>query len=95
MIDRPGFTICQQVLLADISDITGIAIFGEQMIERLFAVRTHFSGDRIVPLFAVGKDRIDIEHYAPKIEHPVAHNIADAKARAVFPRGVDVLARLG
>ena len=94
MIDWSGLAISQQVLLADIGDIAGLAIFSEQVVEWLFAVRADFLRDRFIPLFAVREDRIDIIDHAPKIEDPVAHDIANPEPRLGALGGIDILAGL-
>ena len=95
MIHRPAFAILGQVLLADIGDVARIPILGEQVIERLFAVRANFFRDRFVPFLAVGEDRVDIEHHSAKIEDPVAHHIADPEPGPGKPRRIDIAASLG
>lgn len=81
MVDRTSFAIGQQVLLADIGDIAGIAIFSEQVIEWLLAVRAHLFRDRFVPFLTIGEDRIDVENHAAKIENFVTNDIANPKPR--------------
>ncbi len=81
MIDWACLTIGKQILLADVGHIAVVAIFREQVIEWLFPVRPDFRRNRFVPFLAIGEDRIDIEDNAAKIEHPVAHDIADPEPR--------------
>ena len=95
MVHRATLAIGQQVLLADIGDIAGFAVLGEQVVERLFAVRADFLGDGFVPFLAIGEDRVDIKHHAAEIEHAVTHDIADAKARLCAQRGIDLAFGLG
>ena len=80
MVHRAIVGIGQQILLADIGYIAAVRIFGEQVIEGLVLMRAHSLWNGFVPFFAIGKDRIDIEHHAAEIEHAVAHNVADRKA---------------
>ena len=87
MIDRPAIGIRHQIALTDIGDVGRIFVFGEQMIKRLIAARTDILGDRLIPFFAIGKDRIDIEHHAAKGEQAVAHHVSDAEAGTGLPRG--------
>ena len=81
MIDRAAVMIVQQIALADISDVAGILVFGEQMVEGLVARRSQLFGNGFIPILAVGKLGIDIEYDAAKVEKPVAHDIADAEPR--------------
>jgi len=77
MIDRPARVIHQQILLADISNIGGIVILREQMVERLILARARVCRNLLIPFFAVGKNRINIEDHAAEQIQPVAHDIAD------------------
>ena len=94
VIDRAAIGVAQQVLLADIGDIARIAVFGEQVVERLFAVGADFLGDRFVPFLAIGEDRVHIVDHAAKIEDPVAHNVADPEPGAGPARRIDIAASL-
>ena len=94
MIDRPGVAIFEQVLLADIGGVARITILGEQVVERLFALRADFHRDRFVPFLAVGEDRINIENNTTKIEHPVTHDIADPEPGVRCAGRVDMTASL-
>ncbi len=80
MIDRLVAFVQQQILLTDISDIAAFAIFGEQMVERLIAIGLCVVWDRLIPLFAVGKDRINVEDHATKTEPPMTHDITNGEA---------------
>lgn len=82
MINRSAFCIRDQVTLADIGDVARFLIFREQMVKWLIARRAHFFGDRLIPFFAIGEDRIDVENDAAEIEMPVANNFANSKAAA-------------
>ena len=95
MLDRATFPVGKQVLLTDIGHIALLTIFGEQVIERLLAVWADFRRDRFVPFLAVGENRVDIEHYAAEIEHPVAYDVTNPEARPGFSRHIDPLASLG
>ena len=94
MRDRAGERIRNQVLLADIGDVIVLVAFGEQVVERLVAARADLFRDGLVPVLAVGEDRVDIEDHAAEIENPVTDNIANAKAAAGLARGVDGASRL-
>lgn len=86
VIDRAAIPIALKVLLADVGDVAVLTILGEQMIEGLFAAWAHFQRDRFVPFLAIGEDGVDIENNAAKIEHLMAHHIANSKMR-VADRG--------
>jgi len=94
VINRAAVGIGKQILLADICDIGTVVILGQQVIEWLFTARTDVFWDGFVPLFAICKDRIDIEDHTAKIEHPVANHIANPKARLDVSRGLDRAASL-
>src|SRR5690606_8723361 len=82
------------VLLADISDVGRILVLGQEVVERLVAGGAQLLGDRLVPFFTVGKDRIDVEHYAAEVEQLVLDDVADREARFRVARGFDPAARL-
>lgn len=88
MIDGAAFRIGQQIALTDIGDIAFILILREEMIERLVAHRADVFWNGLIPLLAIGEDRVDIENNAAEIEQPVPDHITDAKAGAGLPRGV-------
>ena len=79
VIDRFFGVVDHQILLADISDISAVGIFGEQMVKGLVLARANIGGDRRIPFLAIGEDGIDIENHAAEIEQPMTHNIADRK----------------
>ena len=64
------------------------------MVERLVAPRAQVLGDRLVPVLAVGEDRIDVEHHSAEIEQLVADDVADAEARLGVARSFDPAAGL-
>ncbi len=94
MIHRAALAVAHQITLAYISDIARFFILREEVIERLIARRTHVLGDRLIPFFAIGKNGIDIEDHAAKIEQAVADDLADTKAAAGLSRGIYGAARL-
>ena len=94
MIYGAAVAVALQILLADISHVGRILIFGEQVIKRLIAARAHVLGDRFVPLFAVGKDRIDIENNPAEAKFPVAYDIANRETGASLQGGVNDTASL-
>ena len=77
MIDRLVAIVGQQIALADIGDVTRIAVFREQVIKGLILARAQILRDLIVPFLGIGEDGIDIEHDPTEIEHPVPHDVAD------------------
>ena len=81
MLNRLITVVRYQVLLANIGDIATLAVFGEQMIEWLVLRRAHRFGNRFVPLVAVCKYRIDIEHHTAKAHQLMLHHITYAEAR--------------
>ena len=94
MIDGPSARVCEQVLLADISDVGTVVIFCQQVVEWLVAARADFLRNGFVPFFAVRKDRVDIENHAAKVEHLVTHNVANAEARLYVAWRIDCSACL-
>ena len=94
MVDRTAVRVCEQVLLAHICDVGGILILSQQVIKWLVAVRAHLLRDRLVPFFAIGKDRVDIEDYAAKIEQPMPHYVTDSETRFYMTGGGDRSTRL-
>ena len=70
-----------QILLADIGDIAAFHILGEQVVKGLVLGRPDVERDSVVPFIAIGKDRIDIENHAAKIEQAVPNDIANCKIR--------------
>ncbi len=87
--------IGEQILLADIGDVGTVLIFRQQMIERLLPPWADIFRDRLIPLFAVGKNRVDIKDYAAKIERSVSHDFADSKPRTGMARNLDGATCLG
>jgi hypothetical protein len=81
VVDRPMLGVGQQILLANIGDVTVLRIFGEQVVKWLVFGRTHAFRNRLIPLVAVGENGIDVENDAAKIEDAVAHDVADRKGR--------------
>src|SRR3546814_13709373 len=72
-----------------------IAVFGEQVVIGLFLGGTDFLGDRLIPFVAVRKDGVDVEHDAAKIEHAVAHDVAQRNARAADQGGSNGCGKFG
>ena len=95
MINRLVALVGLQILLADISDIAALTIFGEQMIEGLVLRRSHPFGDRLIPFVGIGEDGIDIEDHAPKTEQPVPYHLTDAEPRMRDRRGRHAERKLG
>ena len=48
VIDRPGFGVAEQVLLADVGDVARIRVLSEQVVERLVAVRADLGGQGVM-----------------------------------------------
>ncbi len=91
MVHRATVFIGHQILLADISDIAAVRIFGEQMIERLILCRAYMFRDRVIPFVTICKYGINIEHHAAEIENPVPHHSAHAKASPRYWRSIERL----
>ena len=68
VVDWPLLMVGKQILLAHISDIAVLCIFGEQMVKWLVLRRPHGFWDRLIPFLAIGKNGINVEHHATKIE---------------------------
>lgn len=81
MINRTRVCITQKVLLADVCHIAAFVIFGEQVVIGLVAHGADVFRDRLIPFFAVCKDRINIDHDTAKAERAVTHDFANGKAR--------------
>jgi hypothetical protein len=79
MMDRLTLDVGEQILLADISDVGGFRILGEEVVEGLVLGRPNILGDRLVPFLAIGEDRVDVENHAAKIEKTVPNQLADRK----------------
>jgi hypothetical protein len=79
MIDGAGLNIGQQVLLAHIRDVAIVAVLREQVIEWLVLCGADFCGNGIVPFLAIGKNWINIKHYAAKFKDAVAYNVTDCE----------------
>lgn len=67
VVDRLFGVVHHQILLADISDISAVGIFGEQMVKGLVLARANIGGDRRIPFLAIGKDRVDIKNHPAKM----------------------------
>lgn len=89
MVNGPILSVTNQVLLTDIGDIRAVVILGEQVVERLIAARPQVFRDRLVPLLAIGEDRVDVEHDAAKIVEPVANDCSNAEAGADMTGGIN------
>ena len=72
----------KQVLLTDISDVAALRILGEQMVERLVLGGPQRLGNGLVPLVAVGEDRVDVEDHAAKVEQAMPDDFANGEAGA-------------
>src|SRR4029079_12757065 len=96
MTDRLTGFIIEQVLLGNISDIFGIVVLGEQMVERLVLARTDVFGDRQPPFFGVVEDGIDIKDHAAKREEPMLDHLPDAElCQGNFARHGTLMTSLG
>ena len=80
MVDFAAFIVGNEVLLADIGDVAGLRIFGEQVVEGLVLGRPQCLVNGFVPFLAVGEFRIDVEDHATEVEQPVLDDLADAEA---------------
>ena len=94
MIDRPAISIDEQVPLAHISDIAFILILSEEVIEWLIARRANILRNGLIPLFGIGKNRVNIEDNPAEIEQAMTDHITNAKACACLTRSVDCAPRL-
>ena len=92
MIDRTCIGIRHQILLADISDIAVLRVFGEQVVKWLILCGSYCLWYGGIPFFAIGKYRINIEHDAAKIKDAVAYNVTDIIPRFGRFRGKGILA---
>ena len=81
MVDRLVRLVGDQVLLAHVSDVAGLGILGEQVVEGLVLGRAHRLRDRLVPFVAVSEFGIDVEDDSAKVEKPVADDFTDREAR--------------
>jgi len=81
MIDRAGFRITSQVLLADVRNVTAFIVLGQKVVERLIARGAYVCGDRFIPFFAIGEDRVDVENDTPKIEQFMPYDISYSEPR--------------
>src|SRR6185503_2343412 len=81
VVDRLVAVVGDQILLADVGDVARLGVLGEQMVERLVLGWPHAFRNGLVPFLAVGELRIDVEDHAPKVEQPVANDLADREAR--------------
>ena len=86
MVHRPADAVAGQILLADIGDVVGIVAFREEVVVGLVPLGPDILRDGFVPFLAVGEGGIDVEHHAAKVEHLVAHHVADAESRKA-PQG--------
>ncbi len=86
--DRAGKRVPDQILLTDIGDVITLVAFGEQVVERLVAIGPDLFGNGLIPFFAIGEDRIDIEDDTAKIESFVTHDIANREVCAQSTRGL-------
>ncbi len=94
MIHWTAVAVGDQVLLADVGDVARVLVLGEQMVERLIAVRTDFFRDRIVPFLAIGEDRVDIKNHSAEVEQTVANHVTNTEARAELTGRLNRAARL-
>src|SRR5437773_10418011 len=81
MAHRSAFAVRQEILFGDIGGVCGLRVLGQQMVEGLILARPNFRGDRVVPLFRIGKLRIDIEDHAAKWKEAVLDDVTDAELR--------------
>ena len=95
MIDGACIGIRHQILLADISDIAVLGIFGEQVVKWLILCWPYSLGYGGIPFFAIGKYRINIEYNPAKIKDAVAYNVTDIIPRFGRFRGKGILAHDG
>ena len=81
VLDRLGAVIEQQVLLADIGNVGGLRILGEQVVKGLVPARPQRLRDRFVPFLRIRELRVDVENDAAEIKDAVADHVADGEAR--------------
>jgi hypothetical protein len=89
MFHRAALCIAQQVLLANISYVGRFLVFGEEVVIRLFTLRSNVFRDRFVPFLAIGENWVDIENHPAEIECTVAHDIADVEAGISMARHIN------
>lgn len=94
VINRSTIAVRNQIALADISDVARFFILREKMIEWLIARGADFFRNRLVPLFAVRKDWVDVEDDASEVKMLVTDNFTDAKPAAGLARRVNGPSRL-
>jgi hypothetical protein len=82
VIHWPALRISEKVPLTHVSDVGGILVLREQVIKRLVAPRADVLGDRLVPLFGIGEDRVDVEDDPAEGEQAVSYHVADSEAGA-------------
>src|SRR5262245_26862961 len=82
MADWFAGRVRQQVLLGDVSDVFGLRILREQMVERLILARAYLGRNRLIPFFGVVEFRVDVEHHASKRIEAVAHHLTDLELGA-------------
>ena len=73
------FGIRNQILLADIGDITALGILCKQVIKGLILFGANMFGDRLIPFLAIGKNGVDIKDHTAKIKDAVAHHFTNGK----------------
>ena len=95
MIDRSTFRVGEQVLLADIGDVGTVFVLCQQVIIWLIAIRAQVLRNGLVPFFAIGEDRVNIEDHSAKIECAMAHDIANSEAGTSVAGSLDGSASLG
>ena len=79
MVDRLVAVVADQILLADVSDVGGFGILGEQVVKGLVLARAQAFRNGLISFLAVGELGIDVEDHATEIEDPVANHIADGE----------------
>ena len=72
MFDRIVAIVDDQVLLADVSDVTAFRILGQKMVERLVLRRPKGLGNCQIPFLTVGKFRVNVKDHAAEVEDFVA-----------------------
>lgn len=70
--------IRNQILLGHIGDIIALIVFSEQVVIGLFADRAAVFGDGLIPLFRVGKLRINVKNHAAERVFFMAYDLPQA-----------------
>lgn len=76
MFNRLARIIGNKVLFRNVGHIKTLIVFGQQVIKRLVLDRAAFLGNRLVPVFGVGKNGIHVKDHAAKRVFLVTDNLS-------------------